>query len=260
MSSPYYNIEMLNSNQLNTQLNKQLLHDQKFTITTKAIKKIFVSGKCFVRIQKLEGLNMSVTSHDLLSCKVKNEELFIEPFSVYTWYCCIPLNYRNPKSRLDYSEQWNINAMFVVNTIVGNESNIFYMEDGFDKSLDCTKNGSGSITVNNLYASNVNCNVVGSGEIKCFNSNCYTFNGTIKGSGKIVSPKVKDMANCVIEGSGLINCVRHEKCALTQKSSKTGKINIISLFGKSLAQPSPNGKSLKNDKSSNNFRSSSFDL
>lgn len=223
MSKAYHNRHMLS---------RQLLHDQKFTLDAKTIKKIVVTGKCYIRIKKSEGLSMTIMSHDSFACRIEGNTLFIDPFSVYTWCCCVPINFSTPRSRIDFSDMWRVNALFIINSVTVNGSGTIYIEEGFDKSLHCIKSGrTGNITLNNLYVADLKCNLSGGGKIICIDSNCFDFTGSVNGIGKIVAPKITNRANCSVNGIGQVDCTVHKGCELIKNIKSFGKINIKKIDG-----------------------------
>lgn len=211
-------------------LNKSLLGDKKYRLTAKSIKKIYVNGNFVVKIKKGDGLNMTVESYDLILCRIDGETLFIEPYSVYKWFCCIPMNFRSPNNKEDYSEIWNIDAIFTVNMLCCSGNGVMLMNEGFDTNLMCKKIGNGLISISGLYVASLDCCVIGNGEIRCLQSNCSNFTGNIEGKGKIITPKVKSRFNGHIFGKGCIECAKHSSCMVIEKVEKGGEIKIIDLL------------------------------
>lgn len=207
-------------------LKEQLLSDQKFTITAKYVKSIVINGKCFVRIEKDQGLKMFVKSHTLISCRTEGTTLIIESYSKYNWFCFFNTNITESNKELSYSDTWIIDAMFIVSNIIVNNSGSLHIQEGYDKSLTCNKYGNGGyVSINNMYVNDFICSSHG-GKIICNNSRCFHFTGLASGTGKIISPKIRNKANCNVKWLGTINCVLHDSCKIEKSVGYFGKLNM----------------------------------
>lgn len=203
-----------------------LLCEQIFTLDCKSIKKIVVTGKCSLRISRMEGFSMGISSNNLISCKIDKSVLYIEPYSVYSWYCCCPLNIFNPKNSGNFSDNWKVNSIFIVSEIIVSGSASVFMEEGFDKTLRCVKSGKyGKVTLNKLYVTKLTCDVTGTGTIECTNSKCSDFTGVVANIGKIFTPTVQNNADCTAKDFGQIHCSLFDTCKITEKNDRFSKIN-----------------------------------
>ncbi len=210
-------------------LNDKLLSEIKYTIKTKFIKKISMKGNQTVRIKKGNGLNMIVESYDPILCKIEGDTLYIEPYSVFKWSCCFPINMSDHHNISDYSESWTIDAIFIIKSIECKGYGVLLINDGFDKSLTCTNNG-GSILITNLNVVNLSCKTSGNGKIKTIESSCYYFNGEASNDSYIKAPKVHSLFKCKINEKGKIEGSIYNKCKIDTNISKSGMLKLINLF------------------------------
>lgn len=213
-------------------LAKPLLFEQLFTLTTKYIKKIIVSGQSNVRFNRSEGFIMHVISDSLISCKLNNNILYIETYDKKSYSCCFKYNFlnffnKNNDDIVNFSKIWKIKAVFIVSDIVVNGYGSVFIDSGFDKTIKCVKNGNGGkIILKNVRVSHFCCDVSGSGRIECINSNCSNLVATASGVGRILTPDVYNMAVLNVKDFAQINCISHEHCKITKKIKKFGNIHI----------------------------------
>lgn len=208
----------------------QPLSENEYTITAKTIKQICIKGDQTIKIKRGLGLSMIIESHNLILCKVQNDTLFIEPYSTYKWHCCWPVNITSPNNRLEYSDTWIVNAIFIVKDIEYTGTGSMTISEGFDKSLLCTVNEKAIIIITNLNVVNLICNVNGNGKIKFIDSFCSNLNCNVNGNGYVKTPKVHSTFNCKIKGSGIVEGTKYKKCTLTQEISKYARLDVVELY------------------------------
>lgn len=239
------NEEITNTKNQNL-LNEKLLDNEKYSILVKTINgiKLFTSDK--VRITKCGNMSMVIESFDLILCQIKNKTLYIvsqntnrnEVKKLKKYFCCFNNylpdheyieNLKNSSDKSEYSRSWKITGFFIINSIESNEFNIFEINDGFDKSLNCIKNGDGKILISGGNFVNVDCKVNGNGTIQLANSESSTFNCEINGDGSIKTSKIKKMFKCKINGAGKIMAFLDKKCKINSYLSKNSKLDTVKL-------------------------------
>lgn len=206
-----------------------LLYEQIFTLTTKSIKKIIISGKSDIRINKFEGFSMCITSNSLISCKINKNILYIESYKKSSCLC-FGIDVFNSINRGNFSDTWKINAVFIIEEIIVNGNSSMTIDSGFDKRLKCIKNGNyGKIILNKLYVSYLYCNVSKGSIIEFNDSVCSDFVAVVSGMGKIITPMIQNTANITVDNFGQVNCVISNYCIITKKCMQLGKVNIKKL-------------------------------
>lgn len=201
-----------------------LLSEQIFSLDAKCIKRIIIGQNCNIDITRTEDFGFNITSNKSISCKIETSTLYINNFNENIhWYLCCAQFF---KLKEIYSNDWKINATFIVGEIIVDNASSLKMNDGFDKNLSCTKFGNyGKMALNNLYLTKLNCDVFGSSSIICVNSNCSEFTGHVNNLGKITTPTIQNFARLKISNFGQIDCTVTNNCDVIEENKKFGKIN-----------------------------------